>query len=164
MRKIADELGGPYSAVRSAIIRHEITAPKRNGYIYSEEARRRKSESQKAAYRKRYPEGRFGANHPGWKGGRKMHSGYVMVYSSEHPRANPYVFEHILVAEDKLGRCLMPGEVVHHINHVRDDNRPENLQVIMRGQHVANHFAEPIELRKRIAYLERLLDEHGIDR
>ena len=53
-----------------------------------------------------------------------------------HPRAgrHPYVFEHILVAEDLLGRYLVKGETVHHRNCVRDDNRPENLELWVRPQ------------------------------
>jgi len=41
--------------------------------------------------------------------------------------------------EEKLGRLLEKGEIVHHINHVTDDNRPENLMVLPVSEHMGNH-------------------------
>jgi hypothetical protein len=72
-----------------------------------------------------------------WAGGRTRHkAGYLMRWVPNHPRATSsrYVFEHILVMEQILGRYLLPHESVHHRNGVRDDNRPENLELWTRPQ------------------------------
>ena len=46
---------------------------------------------------------------------------------------------HILLMEQLLGRPLKENEVVHHINGDKYDNRPENLQVMDRGEHTRLH-------------------------
>ncbi len=88
-----------------------------------------------------------------WKGGRTRHkAGYVMVRVPLHPRAgrSPYVFEHILVAEELLGRHLIAGESVHHINGVRDDNRPENLELWTRPQPSGIRVSDAVEWARAI--------------
>lgn len=63
--------------------------------------------------------------------------GYVRVYAPMHKEANSwgYVYEHRLIAEQKIGRALKENEVVHHVNGVRWDNREDNLQVMDRIEH-----------------------------
>jgi hypothetical protein len=64
-------------------------------------------------------------------------SGYVKLKGYyDHPNAtgNGYLLEHVKVISDMIGRPLLPGENVHHKNGVRDDNRPENLELWVISQ------------------------------
>ena len=97
-----------------------------------------------------------------WKGGKTWHkAGYVMVRAPEHPRARGsiYVFEHILVMEGKIGRFLLPDETVHHINGVKDDNRPENLELWVRPQPSGIRAADALTWAREI--MERYGEELG---
>lgn len=102
----------------------------------------------------------LGAESYKWKGGRFLHRGYVNVYAPQHHLAdkNGYVLEHRLVMETVLGRELADGEVIHHINYVKDDNRPENLIVLTPSEHSILHGPLRIfgpEARARMAIAGR---------
>lgn len=72
---------------------------------------------------------------------RINHNGYVEIYIPNHHRSrgNGYVFLHIVIAEAKIGRRLIDGEQVHHIDENKQNNDPENLDVISIGAHTKLH-------------------------
>ena len=74
-----------------------------------------------------------GPRNANWKGGQHVFpNGYRGLCVPGHRRAysNGYVYEHIVVAEAKIGRPLAKGEVVHHLDHDRLNNDPGNLVVV----------------------------------
>lgn len=85
-----------------------------------------------------------GARNGNWRGGRTVAShGYVLVrVGTGHHLADVrgYAYEHRLVAEEKLGRRLRPGEEVHHRDHNQGNNEPDNLVVkASRAEHRIEH-------------------------
>lgn len=87
------------------------------------------------------PRDQRGDKNPNWKGGQSKHAkGYLYTRAPDHPRQwQGYVFEHILVAEETLGRYLQEDEIAHHKNGIRDDNRPENIEVLTNSEHTSYH-------------------------
>lgn len=65
------------------------------------------------------------------------YQGYALLSGQwDHPNSNHrgQVLEHVKVMSEMLGRPLRKGENVHHKNGVRDDNRPENLELWVVSQ------------------------------
>lgn len=88
-----------------------------------------------------------GAENHLYKGGIIFRNGYVMLLKRDHPKSNygGYVREHILVMEEFIGRYVKEGEIVHHRNSNKVDNRLENLMLISDSEHRKIHA----EMRKR---------------
>lgn len=85
-----------------------------------------------------------GSGNPSFSGGRHtLANGYIVVLAPSDPEADSrgYVYEHRLVARGILGRPLVGGEVVHHIDGDKTNNAPDNLQVFTsQSEHMRHHY------------------------
>jgi hypothetical protein len=80
-----------------------------------------------------YANGEHGAR---WNGGRfKVSTGYIHV----HLGGTKHRLEHVVIAEKILGRRLHKGELLHHLNGDKTDNRPENLILCNNSIHRQFH-------------------------
>jgi hypothetical protein len=73
------------------------------------------------------------SSNPNWRGGRSIASnGYVLIRMPNHPLADTrgYVYEHRLVAEQMIGRPLLAHEQIHHKDGNKQNNHPDNLQIM----------------------------------
>lgn len=110
----------------------------KNNPMYGKET----SAKQKNSVRHTILTQRSGENSNFWKGGiRKAQEKYHCTYMPSHPFAHygGYVPTHRLIMEKKLGRYLQNEEVVHHIDGNIHNNKPENLAVMSKGQHIKLH-------------------------
>ena len=99
------------------------------------------------------PRAKHRENHPRWNGGIAKSRGYIFIYMPEHPHANnrKYVKRARLVLEAKLNRYLLPNMDTHHINGIKDNDRPKNLMELSRSEHA--------KLRNQKAGFRRLRNE-----
>lgn len=67
----------------------------------------------------------------------KASGGYIKILAPNNFRADKrgYVQEHIVVWENYHKKALPKGWIVHHLNGIKNDNRPENLLAIPQRQH-----------------------------
>jgi len=94
-----------------------------------------------------------GKNNHQYVAGRRIDlDGYVLVTApADHPyarqrtnRKTKLMYEHRLVMEQKLGRFLLPEEVVDHIDGLTLHNAPDNLRLFQTN---SDHLTETLKGR-----------------
>ena len=103
-----------------------------------------------------------------WKGGYcNLTNGYKLIIVKPDDFFYPmvghrndgygYMREHRLVMAKHLNRCLLPWEIVHHKNGVKNDNRLENLRLLpSQAKHLSSIaiVKKFNQLNARITFLE----------
>lgn len=85
----------------------------------------------------------------------RLNSGEGVTYSKVYGK-----HEHRVVAEQMLGRPLLPGEIVHHRDGNKRNNVPENLIIFNSQSEHAKHHAE---LKWFIHQLELIEEEENAE-
>ena len=75
-----------------------------------------------------------GEKSPNWKGGTQILGGYRYI----HQGGSRYKAEHRIVMEKHISRELGADEIIHHKNGSKQDNRVENLEIVLRSTHRGN--------------------------
>lgn len=120
-----------------------------------------------------------GKNNPNWKGGRKKRMGYVYILFPRHPDSNynGYIKRCNLIMEKKIGRRLTKRELVHHINEIKNDDSPKNLQLMTIAEHTKHHKPHLLMTKIQINFEEligkeeihimelysRIMDKYNVD-
>ena len=80
--------------------------------------------------------------------------GYVQIRIIKgNGKSGKYKYEHRIVMEQMIGRELLANESVHHKNGIRNDNRPQNLELWSKGQPAGQRVEDKVEYALEILRL-----------
>ena len=97
--------------------------------------------------------GRPGESNPNWKGGIKKGPA---DYLREYVQGRGHLLQHRLVMERALGRQLLRGEIVHHKNGDKKDNRLKNLELCLKNHHPPSQRVSDL-----LIYAHWIIDNYG---
>jgi len=104
------------------------------------------------------------SRHYRWNQGRmNTTEGYIKVrVGKEHPLADPngYALEHLIVWLS-AGQCFYDGDVLHHRNGDKTDNRIENLQRMTKEEHNRLHL--PLRDPATGQFISEVHSDHLLD-
>ncbi len=77
-------------------------------------------------------------NHPNYKGFSKRPDGYVRIALGGDTRK----LYHRYLIEQKLGRKLLPSEIIHHKDGNPSNNKINNLEIMTQNKHAQLHLTK----------------------
>lgn len=82
-------------------------------------------------------------------------NGYKKIYYPSNKKANKdgLIFEHIVKAEEMLGRELKEEEIVHHKDRNRSNNSPDNLMVFASNSDHSRFHKTGIAIKQDDVYI-----------
>ena len=89
----------------------------------------------KKGKRRHYVAGLKGPLNPSWKGGRRKSGPYIRIIDPKSKCKCGTTLEHRLIWEQFHKKELSKDWIVHHLNGIPTDNRPENLLAVPRDEH-----------------------------
>lgn len=72
----------------------------------------------------------LGIYHKNYKNGRSLSSGYCLISILNQSKTSiRHVYEYVLIAEKALGKSLVVGQEVHHVDNNKINNKNNNLVI-----------------------------------
>ena len=160
IKQVHKETGIPLSNIRNWLCREGILRTRQEGIVLAaSQGRLSHGRGVKRIFTDKWKSNLSRATKDRWegksKGFSKKPSGYIEITTGEHKGRS----QHVVIAEEKIGRKLLACECVHHKDERRDNNDPDNLEVMTRSEHARLHRLKAPVQRTKIGQFKRRGDK-----